>query len=219
MHWQLEITREEGTIALHLRGSSTPPLIRTWRGRFAHRILASGVLPRSLLTPGRHDCDKKLVREILLKAATVCTHRPPGDTADGARLEQRLQAHGIRPTRARLLTARALYATPGHPTADEVWHTIRARGAHCARASVYNTLSRMAERGMIKSLPVAPGRTHYDTVTAPHPHLYNVDTGEIRDLHGTRIPPVPLPRLPPGTRLEDIDMIVRVRGPALGVRG
>lgn len=216
MDWQLEIAREEGTIALHLRSLGTTALARTWRGRIAHRLLASGALPRDLLAPGRHPCDKNVVRRLLLQAAAMCTHQPPGDAADGTPLRQRLLAHGIRPTQARLLIARALYATPGHPTADDVWHQIRARGAHCARASVYNTLARMAERGMIKSLPVSPGRTHYDTVTAPHPHLYNVDTGEIRDLPGGRIPPVALPSLPPGTRLEDIDMIVRVRGPALG---
>jgi Fur family iron response transcriptional regulator len=54
----------------------------------------------------------------------------------------------------------------------------------------------------------------YDSTTAPHHHLYNMDTGAVRDIADDELRVIGAPRLPEGVVLEEIDVIVRVRNRA-----
>jgi Fur family iron response transcriptional regulator len=51
----------------------------------------------------------------------------------------------------------------------------------------------------------------YDPNTRPHHHFYNVDTGEITDIAAEDLEISGMPRLPPGTITEGVDVIVRIR--------
>ncbi len=124
---------------------------------------------------------------------------------------QQLLEHGIPPTAQRLCVLETLYALRRHLTADQLHAHIQAHGGGVARATVFNTLNLFAQTGLVRALVVDPERTYYDIVTDPHAHLYNLDSGELRD-----IPPEQLQvslRLPlaPGEQLEEISVVVRVR--------
>jgi Fur family iron response transcriptional regulator len=80
-----------------------------------------------------------------------------------------------------------------------------------SRATVYNTLRLFSEKKMIRELFVDPQRVVYDSTVTPHFHLYNMDTGEVRDVADDELRLVGEPVLPEGVVLEEIDVIVRVR--------
>ena len=75
------------------------------------------------------------------------------------------------------------------------------------RASVRS----FTEKHLVRELFVDPQRIVYDSTTTPHFPLYNMDTGEVRDLAADEIEVIGAPRLPAGVELEEVDVIVRVR--------
>jgi Fur family iron response transcriptional regulator len=125
-----------------------------------------------------------------------------------------LRRHGIAPTHQRLEIAQVLFGRCQHLAADQVLAMVNARHAETSKATVYNTLNLFRDRGLIREVIVDPKRVFYDPNTAPHHHLYNVDTGEITDIATDALSVSGMPELPPGMVTEGVDIIVRVRAGA-----
>jgi Fur family iron response transcriptional regulator len=128
--------------------------------------------------------------------------------AERKRLETLLAAHGIQATAQRLRIAEQLFARNQHQTAEQVFRALGRDGGSVARATVYNTLNLFAARGLIKALAVDPERCQFDSNPTPHHHYYVEDTGEVVDIEQGALE---LPELPPGTELQGVDVIVRLR--------
>ncbi len=124
---------------------------------------------------------------------------------------QLLRRHGITPTPQRVEIARLLLSHCQHLSADQVRERLRRRGAPVSKATVYNTLRLFAGRGIVRQVIVDPMRIFYDSNTAAHHHIYNVDDGTLIDVDTAALSLAHVPELPPGTRGEGIDIIVRVR--------
>ena len=122
-----------------------------------------------------------------------------------------LRRAGVPVTQQRIEIARALFSAPVHLSADQIWANVRESAPDVSRATVYNTLRLFSEKQLVRELFVDPQRVVYDSTTAPHFHLYNMDTGEVRDLGDDELQVIGTPRLPVGTVLQEIDVIVRVR--------
>lgn len=122
-----------------------------------------------------------------------------------------LRAAGVPVTHQRIEIARALFSAPVHLSADQIWANVREHAPDVSRATVYNTLRLFTEKHLVRELFVDPQRVVYDSTTAPHFHLYNMDTGEVRDLADDELQVIGTPRLPEGTVLQEVDVIVRVR--------
>jgi Fur family iron response transcriptional regulator len=127
-----------------------------------------------------------------------------------------LSGHGINPTSQRVLVTRTLLERCTHLSAEELFRLIEQDPEHggVSLATVYNTLSLLAEKGLVREVIVDPSRVFYDPNTAPHHHVYNVSTGELFDVDANRMRVTGLPPLPAGTDLDGIDVIVRVRSPS-----
>lgn len=123
----------------------------------------------------------------------------------------RLRRAGVPVTQQRVEIARVLFEAPVHLCAEQVWDRVRERTPETSRATVYNTLRLFTELKLVRELSVDPQRMFYDSTTAPHFHLYNVDTGELRDLAEDELTVLGRPRLPEGVELQEIDVVVRVR--------
>ncbi len=80
-----------------------------------------------------------------------------------------------------------------------------------SKATVYNTLGLLAQRGVIREVIVDPDRVFYDPNVAPHHHFYNIDTGRLSDIDASKVEIHGLPSLPEGCRLEGVEVIVRLR--------
>ncbi|MBD3609667.1 MAG: transcriptional repressor [Gammaproteobacteria bacterium] len=123
-----------------------------------------------------------------------------------------LQEKDINPTQQRIVIAQLLFSQPQHLSADQVLSCVQESGTHVSKATVYNTMSLFAEKGLVREVIVDPTKVFYDSNTSHHHHFYNVDDGKLTDIMDEGLSLEQMPQLPEGTALDGVDIIVRVRG-------
>jgi Fe2+ or Zn2+ uptake regulation protein len=95
---------------------------------------------------------------------------------------QVLRNAGVQPTPQRVAVARYVLGTTSHPTADEVLARARRECPTLSRATVYNTLTRLAERGLVRLQTIREGVVVFDARTERHHHFIDELTGKIYDV-------------------------------------
>jgi len=93
-----------------------------------------------------------------------------------------LRSVGLQPTPQRLAVARYVLATASHPTADEVLDQARRECPTLSRATVYNTLGRLSEKGLVRPQTIKEGVIVFDARMEKHHHFIDEETGEIHDV-------------------------------------
>lgn len=121
-----------------------------------------------------------------------------------------LRNHQISPTQQRVVVAQALFIRDQHLSADQVLDLVHMHGFRVSKATIYNTLGLFARKGLVKERVVDPSKVYYDTNVNPHQHFYNEDTGELIDIEH-ELPQLQFEHLPVGTRVDNVDVIVRLR--------
>ena len=121
-----------------------------------------------------------------------------------------LRDYGIAPTRQRVLIASVLLAEPQHLSADQLLQVVNREGGAVAKATIYNTLGLLVKKGLVREVMVERAKVFYDSNTHSHYHLYDVDSGAITDVDATGVEVTGLPELPRGTRIEGMDLVLRV---------
>jgi Fur family transcriptional regulator, iron response regulator len=124
---------------------------------------------------------------------------------------QRLHEHGISPTHQRVEIAHALFSRQQHLSADQLFAMVNEHKFESSKATVYNTLNLLVEKGLVREVVVDASRTFYDPNTSPHFHLYDVGTGQLSDIDAHDVRIAGLPPLPQGMQFEGLDLIVRAR--------
>jgi Fur family iron response transcriptional regulator len=127
------------------------------------------------------------------------------------RARQILEQRGIRPTSQRVKVAQILLTSPRHLTAEQILVALRETTGHVSKATVYNTLNLFVAEGLAREIHADPERCVYDSTMVPHHHFQNVDTGEMTDIRPDDLAFARLPPLPPGTEIESVDVVIRVR--------
>ena len=122
-----------------------------------------------------------------------------------------LRAAGLRPTRQRTALAELLFDRYRHVTADALHEEAAIAGVEVSLATVYNTLHQFADVGLLREVVVDTGPTYFDTNISEHHHLFYEDSGELVDLDARRINVTGLPRIPKGSHISRVDVVVRVR--------
>jgi Fur family transcriptional regulator, iron response regulator len=126
---------------------------------------------------------------------------------------RRLTQAGISPTPQRLAIARVLFTGQQHVTAEDVYLRVNlereAKGV--SKATVYNTLGLFVKKGLLREVFVEASSVFYDTNTRPHHHFYNLDSGRLTDIDERLVPLVLESELPENTRLEGVDVMIKVR--------
>ncbi|MBS5151008.1 MAG: transcriptional repressor [Butyricicoccus pullicaecorum] len=86
-------------------------------------------------------------------------------------------------TKQRQLIIRAVRESNRHPTADEIFQTIRCKLPSISLATVYRNLNLLAERGEIRklSMPAMPDR--FDWKLEPHDHLMCNSCNQVFDFY------------------------------------
>lgn len=92
-----------------------------------------------------------------------------------------LRDHGLRATAQRIRIMEAVLAGPGHPTAEEVWERARRDQPTLSLSTVYETLSRFVELGLIDELHVGEA-TRYEFADAPHVNVVCSECGAVEDV-------------------------------------
>jgi len=92
-----------------------------------------------------------------------------------------------------------------------VLELVKQTGHAVSKATVYNTLGLFAAKGIVREVNVDPTRVFYDTNNTLHHHFYNVDTGDLSDIGADCVPVDQLPAVPPGTVVDGVEVIIRIR--------
>lgn len=100
---------------------------------------------------------------------------------------ERLTEHGIQPSAQRVAIADYVFRTDSHPSADDVWTAVKKRLPVVSRATVYNTLNLLVERGLLRELFIAEGKVVFDPNTETHHHFIDDETGRIEDVPWDRV--------------------------------
>lgn len=226
--WQLEVQRAGNDARLRLAHPSG--LCRNWTGDVACQLCQ-----RLGLDTGRYPCPKPSVWRLFLLAhdlekdalATAPQAEVPARPQAPAAIaapdpdwDAQLRAHGLRPTPARRAVAARLLNKRRHVTVDGLRAELARAGLKYTQATIARTLKEFAEWDLLQVIDLGGGALFYDTITTPHAHLYNLDTGELSDLGAEQAWISGLPELPEGLRLEGVQLVCRVRQqPAAGAPG
>jgi Fur family transcriptional regulator, iron response regulator len=127
------------------------------------------------------------------------------------KLIEQLQLHGLKPTEQRVRIAEILMSEPTHMTAEQILAAARRGGERVSKATVYNTLKALAQRGLVRQIHLDPERSVYDSTRAAHHHFHDLETGELRDIDPSDIEFSRFPTLPDGMEAEAIEVVIRLR--------
>ena len=118
---------------------------------------------------------------------------------------------GIRPTAQRMRIATLLLSEPQHLSAEQILANLRSSGARVSKATVYNTLNLFASHGLIRQLSVDGARAWFDSNVDAHYHFHDVASGALIDVPVPDVEFSRLPPPPPGTEVDGIDLVIRLR--------
>jgi Fe2+ or Zn2+ uptake regulation protein len=85
-------------------------------------------------------------------------------------LDQVLEQAGFRSTRQRRAVYERLDALHGHPTAEDVFHSVREVLPRISLATVYKALESLVESGMAQKMTGGEGTAHYESRVDEHFH-------------------------------------------------
>ena len=122
-----------------------------------------------------------------------------------------LRDHGINLTHQRLEIAHVLFSRMEHLSADQILALVNQPHPATSKATVYNTLNLLVQKGLVREVIVDPSKIFYDPNTMPHHHFYDTECGQLTDIPAADIQVIGLPALPAGMTAEGVDIIVRTR--------
>lgn len=93
-----------------------------------------------------------------------------------------LRQCAIQPTPQRIAVVETVLSSKTHPTADEVLLSARKKCPTVSRATVYNTLNLLVEKGLIGMQTIREGAAVFDPNVHKHHHFIDDETGEIYDI-------------------------------------
>ena len=93
-----------------------------------------------------------------------------------------LRQKNIQPTPQRIAIVQNVLENHSHPTADEVWKTVQAQHPTVSRATVYNTLNLLVEKGLLRTQVIKEGKIVFDPHVELHHHFIDEESGEILDI-------------------------------------
>jgi Fe2+ or Zn2+ uptake regulation protein len=99
-------------------------------------------------------------------------------------LRDALEANGQRYTDQRAAVYRYLLSTDTHPTADDVFITVRHDIPDISLATVYKSLETLVGCGLALKLTYGDGSARYDGRTDPHHHARCLTCGKVKDVPG-----------------------------------
>ena len=140
------------------------------------------------------------------------TARPDLNGCPWHDVKNMLRDVGLRPTRQRMALGWILFAKGDrHLTAEMLYEEATKAKVPVSLATVYNTLHQFTEAGLLRQVIVDAARSYFDTNTGDHQHFFVENEGRLIDIPGEHIAVSGVPMPPPGTQVDRVDVVVRVR--------
>lgn len=140
------------------------------------------------------------------------THARNQSQTDTGHVRAMLRDAGLRPTRQRVSLAELLFAKGHrHISAERLHEEAMERQVPVSLATVYNTLHQFTEAGMLREVVIDGSKTYFDTNTSDHHHFYIEGDDRVVDIPSGRISVGSLPDPLPGTQIDRVDIVIRLR--------
>jgi Fur family transcriptional regulator, ferric uptake regulator len=105
-----------------------------------------------------------------------------------SRIEQLCAERGLRLTSQRRVIARVLSSAADHPDVEELHRRAVALDGSVSLATVYRTVKRLEDEGIIEKHSFNDGRSRYERQPDQHhDHLIDVTTGRVIEFRSDRI--------------------------------
>lgn len=88
----------------------------------------------------------------------------------------------IQPTPQRIAVVEYVLKSEDHPSADDVLSYARKKCPTVSRATVYNTLNLLVEKGLLAMQTIKEGAIVFDPNLEKHHHFIDSETGDIYDI-------------------------------------
>ena len=92
-----------------------------------------------------------------------------------------LSEKGLKVTHQRIVVYQAMLSSTKHPTAEQIYESLRVNNPSISLATIYKTLETLAENKLINKVSTPQGSMRYDARTDYHNHIYVLNTNEIMD--------------------------------------
>lgn len=96
-------------------------------------------------------------------------------------LAKKLKSKHIRPSYQRIRILGLLLSHQDHPTADELYHALKADIPALSKSTVYNTLITFSEKGLVQAIRIDENVTHFDSNVEEHGHFQCCICNKIQD--------------------------------------
>ncbi|MCS6822859.1 MAG: transcriptional repressor [Cytophagaceae bacterium] len=96
-------------------------------------------------------------------------------------IKNRLSECGLKATHQRIVIYECLAKSFNHPTAENIYESIKPNNPSISLATVYKTLDTFVSAHLIHKVFSDDGIVRYDAYTHPHSHIYCINTKEIID--------------------------------------
>jgi Fur family transcriptional regulator, peroxide stress response regulator len=93
-----------------------------------------------------------------------------------------LREYGLQVTYQRLAVYQALYFTKEHPSAEAIYQQVKKRFPMISLGTVYKTLERFQEVGLIQKVSPLTEIARYDAKTSPHVHMVCLECQSVQDV-------------------------------------
>src|SRR5215203_3105690 len=105
-----------------------------------------------------------------------------------SQIETKCRAQGLRLTGPRRLIAQVLSESRDHPDVAELHRRVAERNRRVSVTTVYRTMKRFEEIGIVERHEFRDGRAHYEKATkAHHDHLFDMVTGRVIEFRSAEI--------------------------------
>ena len=121
----------------------------------------------------------------------------------------------VTPTKQRLDLAKLIFAKKQHFTASDLISLANKNGLNISMATVYNTLSLLEDKGMLKTINIDNELKFYDTNLENHHHLYNTTMSTLTDIAHDKVTFAELPELPKTLEIESTELLIKVKNKQL----
>jgi Fur family peroxide stress response transcriptional regulator len=126
-------------------------------------------------------------------------------------LERVCREHGLSMTIQRRAILENLVGRNDHPTADQIYDSIKDQLKGISRTTVYRVLETLVSVGLARKISNPESKARFDADTSRHHHLTCIDCGSIIDIHDQEMNNLELPAHF-GSNFEFIDYSINFTG-------
>ena len=117
----------------------------------------------------------------------------------------------VTPTKQRVDLAKLIFSKKQHFTATDLISVAEKKNLNISMATIYNTLSLLESKGMLKTINIENDLKFYDTNLENHHHLYNTTMSTLTDIDHDQVVFSDFPELPKNLQIESTEVLIKVR--------